>query len=127
MTFDLTNILQGSILLNSMVFAEISAFTKTIFECLSSEEFRDLQNQLIRKPKSGKVIRGTGGARKIRYAQKGRGKRGGIRVIYYYSETIEKIWFLAVYEKSKKSDLTSDDEKYLKYIIETLKSEADNA
>lgn len=106
-----------------MIFAELEIFQQVILDLLSQEEFRKLQNELLKRPKAGEVIQKTNGARKYRFGKKGRGKRGGLRVIYFFNEEKEKIWFLAVYEKTKKIDLSSDDKKYLRYIIDTLKME----
>jgi mRNA-degrading endonuclease RelE of RelBE toxin-antitoxin system len=66
-----------------MVIFETSVFTKKINTLLNDEEYRTLQNTLVEMPNSGKIIQGSGGIRKIRWGGSGRGKRGGIRIIYY--------------------------------------------
>lgn len=119
----LTFILHNSILHSSMVFAELDIFNHVLADHLSEENFRKLQNELINKPKSGDVIQGTGGARKVRFSLPGRGKRGGCRVIYFYAEEIEKAWFIAIYGKNVKENISPEDKKNLKYIIQVLKSE----
>lgn len=68
-----------------MVIIETSIFTKKISALLSEEEYRALQNVLVEKPGSGDIIQGSGGIRKIRWGSCGRGKRGGVRVIYFWA------------------------------------------
>jgi len=70
------------------------------------------------RPESGVIIKGSGGIRKLRWAGSGRGKRGGIRVIYYYLTADEQIYMLYAYPKSEKDDLTSDQLKQLKQLVE---------
>ena len=66
-----------------MVILETHAFTARILELLSDDEYRLLQQELVARPDAGRLIRGTGGLRKVRWAAKGRGKRGGARIVYY--------------------------------------------
>ena len=89
-----------------MEIAETSIFTKEITRILTDDEYKELQNFLIAQPQSGAVIKGSGGLRKVRWKVKGRGKRGGIRTIYYYQEEASLLLMLYVYEKSKTEDLT---------------------
>lgn len=70
-----------------MHFIETPIFTRRLESLLAEEEYRELQNALIERPEAGATIRGSGGLRKLRWAAKGRGKSGGVRVIYY--------WFVA--------------------------------
>jgi hypothetical protein len=70
------------------------------------------------RPESGDIIKGSGGIRKLRWAGSGRGKRGGIRVIYYYFTEDEQIYMLYGYPKSKKDDLAADQLKQLKQLVE---------
>lgn len=69
-----------------MVFVETSLFSKLLDRYLSDDEYRLLQNHLIEHPDAGDVIRGSGGVRKVRWAVRGRGKSGGVRVIYYWAK-----------------------------------------
>ena len=101
-----------------MEFFETSIFTKLIQKLISDEEYHLLQLHLYVRPESGNVIKGSGGIRKIRWSGSGRGKRGGIRVIYYYFTEDEQIYMLYAYPKSKKDDLTADQLKQLKQIVE---------
>ena len=101
-----------------MEFFETPVFTKLIQKLISDEQYHLLQLQLSVRPESGDIIKGGGGIRKLRWAGSGRGKRGGIRVIYYYFTTDEQIYMLFAYPKSKKDDLTADQLKQLKQLVE---------
>ena len=72
-------------------------------------------------PTAGDLIPRTGGARKLRWARPGKGKRGGIRVIYYFHDGKDTIWFLAVYAKSDQENLSSAELNELKDLIQELK------
>ena len=89
-----------------MEIAETSIFTKEIIKILTDDEYRKLQNHLVENPKSGDVIKGSGGLRKLRWKTDGRGKSGGIRNIYYYHEDNHLILMIFVYKKNKTADLT---------------------
>jgi hypothetical protein len=81
-------------------FIETKLFTKLVREHLSDEEYAQLQEALIRDPEAGDLIPGSGGVRKVRWGVKGRGKRGGIRVIYYARTRQGQIWMLTLYAKN---------------------------
>lgn len=105
-------------------FIEVPLFTKKWKELgLTDEDLRDLQNILLQNPKSGDVIQGTGGLRKIRIPMKGRGKSGGSRVIYTDIEVKDVIYFINVYTKNEKDDLTEDEKKAFKAVVKMLKEE----
>lgn len=101
-------------------FLEASAFTRYVATYLSDDSYRDLQNQLAAKPELGDLMPGTGGFRKIRWAdqRRGKGRRGGLRVIYYYFSKDQQIWLMTLYDKDEASDLTPKEKKALKGIIE---------
>lgn len=101
-----------------MVIIETPIFTRRIQATLSDEEYRLLQNHLVNRPDSGKLMPGSGGLRKLRWAAGGHGKRGGIRVIYYWFVSQDIILLLFAYPKSEQDDLTMDQLKQLKKIIE---------
>jgi len=82
-------------------FIEAVAFTKHVYDYLSEDEYLGLQSYLILSPESGKVVPGSGGVRKIRWAISGKGKSGGVRVIYYYKKRDDEIWLLTIYGKSE--------------------------
>lgn len=101
-----------------MRIAETSIFTKQINSLLTDEEYRKLQNELILDPEKGKIIRGSGGLRKIRCRILGRGKSGGIRVIYYWIVRRELILMLFAYPKNVQDNLTPSQLKILKSLVE---------
>lgn len=103
-------------------FIEVPIFTKKWKELgLTDENLRDLENKLLEDPKSGDVIQGTGGLRKIRIPLEHKGKSGGGRVIYVDIELKETIYFINVYTKNEKDDLTEDEKKALKEVVKILK------
>ncbi len=85
---------------------------------LSDEEYRELQIELVKRPATGAVIVGSGGLRKVRWAVQGRGKRGGVRVIYYWAVAPDQLLMLLIYSKSERDDLTPNQFKVLKKIVE---------
>jgi hypothetical protein len=101
-----------------MVIIETSVFTRQVQELLPDEEYRELQTALVNRPNAGAVIVGSGGLRKLRWATKGKGKRGGSRVIYYWAVTQEQLLMLFIYSKSEREDLTREQLKTLKKIVE---------
>lgn len=90
---------------------------------LSDESLRELQNILLKNPKAGDTIQGTGGLRKIRIPLENTGKRSGGRVLYVDIELKETIYFVNVYTKNEKDDLTEDEKKAFKAVIKFLKEE----
>ncbi len=88
---------------------------------LDEKELALLQDDLLKNPESGSVIKGTGGIRKIRIALGSKGKRGGARVIYVDFVIDKQIYFLLVYGKNEASDLTETQKKTLKEYVETLR------
>lgn len=101
-----------------MLIIETTIFTHRIHQLISDDEYRLLQSQLIAKPDSGKVIVGSGGLRKIRWAIGERGKRGGIRVIYYWSPSLDIILMLFVYSKNERDDLTPAQLRKLRSVVD---------
>lgn len=90
-----------------MLFIETTTFTKLIGSYLTDDEYRGLQAFLLEHPEAGKIVRGSGGVRKLRWAVAGKGKNGGIRVIYYWKRADNEIWFLTVYGKSEWETIAS--------------------
>ena len=99
-----------------MEFIETPLFTRLVKKLLDDDEYRELQEVLIYRPDLGDVIQGTGGLRKIRWMRKGRGKRSGVRVIYYWLMDDEQILMLYIYPKRQQEELTSEQKKTLKLI-----------
>jgi len=99
-----------------MIFIETSIFTKELVKLLSDDEYRMLQHNLVIRPTAGSLIKGTGGLRKIRWKSSGKGKSGGLRIIYYYNPP-DKIYMLFPYKKSDQEDLTSAQIKTLSKLV----------
>ena len=84
------------------------------------DDYRDLQVQIVANPETGALIQSTGGARKIRMKGKGGGKSGGCRIIYYWKRRSQQVFMLLIYSKSKQENLTSEQKKSLKKIIDGI-------
>jgi len=106
-----------------MVIIETSVFTRLIKELLSDDEYKELQEALVNRPDRGTIIQGSGGLRKVRWRLEGRGKSGGIRVIYYWVTGDEQIYMLLAYSKSELDNLTAEQMKALKTIVERWSDE----
>lgn len=105
-------------IVHCVVFVETPTFTKRVLQLMDDDSYASLQAHLARRPESGDLIRGSGGMRKIRWAGSGRGKRGGLRVIYYWWVAKDRISMLLVYPKSAQDDLTADQVKLLRIALE---------
>ncbi|OBS09602.1 type II toxin-antitoxin system RelE/ParE family toxin [Acidihalobacter prosperus] len=101
-----------------MEIVETSVFTRQITSLVDDEGYAELQHALIRRPDLGDLIPGSGGLRKVRWAQRGRGKRGGIRVIYYWYDPEHMIYMLLAYAKNEQENLMQDQIKVLRKLIE---------
>lgn len=103
-----------------MEIVEAPAFTRYLYDYLDEEQYRALQMELVLNPEAGDVMPGTGGFRKMRWADPGRGKgrRGGLRIIYFCFERDQQIWLMTLYGKNEASDLSPAEKKALKAAIE---------
>ncbi len=101
-----------------MVIVETSIFTRQVEELLAHEEYWKLQAALVNRPNMGTVMRGTGGLRKTRWTLGGQGKRGGVRVIYYWAVAQEQLLMLLMYRKTERDDLSPAQVKTLKVLVE---------
>lgn len=103
-----------------LVFFETPLFTRLLTDYIDDDEYRELQKALMENPELGDVMPATGGFRKVRWEDKrrGKGKRSGLRVIYYYLMADHQIWFFTVYGKDEAADLTQDEKKALKKAIQ---------
>ena len=97
-----------------MVFVETPIFNRRVQQYMDDEDYGEMQAFLTLRPDAGSVMKGTGGMRKLRWAGSGRGKRSGLRVIYYWWVKTERISLLMVYPKNEQDDLTADQLKQLK-------------
>ena len=101
-----------------MIFIETPVFTEDLYNLLSDDEYTEFQQYLALNPLSGDVIQSTGGLRKVRWAAGGKGKRGGVRIIYYHVTADSQIRLLLIYKKGIQDDLTTDQKKILRHINE---------
>jgi len=102
-----------------MEFIETSTFTKLIYTYLTEEEYLGLQGFLVRHPETGKVVPGSGGVRKLRWAAAGKGKSGGVRIVYYYKKQDGEIWLLTIYGKNVMENIPAH---VLRQIAEEIKN-----
>ena len=104
-----------------MVFIEAPAFTRYVSHYLDGEQYRVLQIELANNPEVGEVMPGTGGFRKFLWAdpRRGKGRRGGLRIIYYYFLSDSQILLAMIYDKNEAADLTPKEKNTLKTAIET--------
>ena len=103
-----------------MIFIEAPPFERVRQDYLDDDEYRLLQMALMANPAAGDLIRGSGGIRKIRWAATGRGKRGGLRVIYYWVSRRNHVLLLTMYRKSEISDLTPAQVSALRALLDSL-------
>lgn len=101
-----------------MVFVETRTFSRKLSTYLDDEGYRKLQAYMLENPDAGAVIRGSGGIRKLRWSIEGKGKRGGIRVIYFIAVTEKRFLMLTLYAKNELVDLSAQEIKLLKRIAE---------
>ena len=101
------------------LFVELPAFAKYRVDYLDDEAFRGLQQSMLKNPEAGDVIEGTGGLRKLRHGdpRRGKGKRGGLRVIYYWWDGGRQFWLFTLYDKDEMENLTADEKKALKGML----------
>ena len=101
------------------LFIGLPAFAKYRADYLNDEGFRGLQQSLLKNPEAGDVIEGTGGLRKLRHgdSRRGKGKRGGLRVIYYWWDSGRQFWLFTLYDKDEMDNLNADEKKALKGML----------
>jgi len=101
------------------LFVELPAFERNRSAYLTDEALRGLQNAMLNNPEAGDVITGTGGLRKVRHgdASRGKGKRGGLRIIYYWWEPKKQFWLFTLYDKDELDDLSPKEKAVLKTLL----------
>jgi hypothetical protein len=101
------------------LFVELPAFERHRSDYLCDEAFRMLEAALMKSPEVGDLIEGTGGLRKLRFAdfRRGKGKRGGLRVIYYWWQAGAQFWLYTLYDKDERDDLSPQQRKMLKAML----------
>jgi len=103
-----------------IVVAETAAYLAWARKVLDEDERDEIVDLLAEDPTRGVLIRGTGGVRKFRYAPDGRGKRGGVRVIYYFHSDIMPVYVLAGFAKNEKDNLTPSETNALRKLVDAL-------
>ncbi len=103
-----------------MLFIETPTFTKLVKDLMPDDEYRKIQLALVLRPEAGKIIPGSGGLRKIRWKSGGSGKRGGLRLIYFWDVPEDRIYMLLIYKKSKQKDLNPNQLKILRNLVKEL-------
>ena len=101
-----------------MLIIETAVFTRRVLKLMSDEDYRELQQALVADPELGALIRQSGGLRKLRWARAGRGKRGGVRAIYYWAPAQKILLMLLIYGKNEQDDLTAKQLHTLKSAVE---------
>lgn len=101
------------------LFVELPPFSRHRADYLDDEGFRALQNELALNPAKGDVIEGTGGLRKLRQPdpRRGKGKRGGLRVIYFWWEAGRQFWLFTLYDKDEMGNLSAKEKSLLKDML----------
>ena len=102
-----------------MEFIEAPPFARHLAAYLSDDAYKELQSRLAANPELGDLMPGTGGFRKLRWAdvRRGKGRRGGLRVIYYHFASDHQIWLVTLFDKDEASDLTPKEKRALKNAI----------
>ena len=103
-----------------MEFIEAPAFSKHVADYLNDNEYRRLQVELADNPEAGDIMPGTGGFRKMRWAdaRRSKGRRGGLRIVYYHFWSDHQIWLMTLYGKHEASDLMAKEKNALKAAIQ---------
>jgi hypothetical protein len=104
----------------TVIFIESSDFSDLRESYLDDDEFGLLQAMLIDRPDAGDIIRGSGGVRKVRWTSRGTGKRGGLRVIYYWITKKDQILLLTLYKKGEVDDLAKDEIREMRKTVKSL-------
>lgn len=102
--------------------AETKMFERATARCMNESELDEFKDYISANPEAGKIIRGTGGVRKVRWAVGGSGKSGGIRIGYYFIDEDCPLYLLTVYSKSDKDSLTDSEKAALKELAKLLKN-----
>lgn len=101
-------------------FVQTPEFADSVEDLLTEEEVRELEADLLENPEAGRLIAGTGGVRKMRFALEGGGKSGGIRVLYVYAKHDQRIYLLLGYPKSVRETLTQGEKNALRTWVQQL-------
>lgn len=105
-----------------VTFVELAPFTRQVDDCLTDEEYGEFQMFLAANPEAGDIIRATGGCRKVRWAIAGKGKSGGVRVIYLLRTKAGQILLIAIYKKVAKGNLTDRERAAIRKLVEEIEN-----
>jgi hypothetical protein len=105
----------------TVVFVETQIFTQMVKEYLSDEEYAELQKYIMKDPEVGKIIRGGGGVRKVRWSREGVGKSGGVRAIYYWVKKRDEVYMLTMYSKNEKENISKKTLAQIAKSLEDIK------
>ena len=100
------------------------SYERAIRKLLSENARREMEAAIVAAPDAAPVVRGTGGIRKLRWAGSGRGKRGGIRAIYFWCAAPGAVYMLTAYAKADRDDLTAADRKALARLVVEIERES---
>ena len=101
-----------------LTFIETKLFTQLVKQYLSDDEYAGLQSAIVTTPEMGDLIRGSGGVRKVRWGTSGRGKRGGLRIIYYVRTRQGQVWMLTLYAKNERESIAGPALKKIKEALD---------
>lgn len=104
-----------------LTFIETPLFTRQLELVGDEESYRQLQNELLKNPEKGNLVKGSGGVRKVRMPLPGSGKSGGARVMYLYLELRDIVYLLSLYTKKEKDNLTQAELKVVKSVAQAIK------
>ena len=104
-----------------MEFIETRRFSDALYTYMDEDSYQELQIRLIERPDQGDIIPGGGGIRKLRFAAQGKGKRGGVRVIYYWVTKAGQIYVIALYPKGRKDNLTDAEVDELRDLAKEIR------
>ena len=103
-----------------MLFIETPIFSKLVTDLIPDDEYRKIQLALVLRREAGKIIPGSGGLRKIRWKISSSGKRGDLRLIYFWDVPEDRIYMLLIYKKAKQKDLNPNQLKILRNLVKEL-------
>lgn len=113
-------IIQWITIKSMIVIAEVPEYIREADKQLSETERQDVLNYLSAHPKAGDLIEGTGGIRKLRWGKGGRGKSGGVRIIYYYHSDLMPLYLLSIFAKNAQVNLTKAERNDLAKLVSIL-------
>lgn len=105
-----------------LTIAEVPEYIRRAEKLLTEEERREIVDYLAANPKAGDIMEGTGGVRKLRWGRQGRGKSGGVRVIYYVHSDLMPLYLLTVFAKNERANLTKAERNELAGLVDILVS-----